>query len=252
MRFQNIRYECRIVHKAGAIAELRADFNNVCVNIRSQCLIDDQINSDITVDRETVYNNITEAMFTFKKKLFNLNHKSYYSPTDIQVLNSCRTIVPQGKIFKGLDETDVSKQEIDMNKAFTDAFNTVTRIGVCNQVDIWKTYHCKSKVKDVIKYLVKSELTHRNLFFNNDTNLVYGMFGKHFLPLVASGELSITHYKQPHFIHKVDCKVLVEELWGKRIGKYFEEDKAIKKMIANPIFSLLEKGKNSSQRSFVF
>ena len=231
---------------------MRAGFNNVYLNIRSQCLIDDQINSDITVDRETVYNNMTEAMFTFKKKLFNPNHKSYYSPSDIQVLNNYRTIVPQGELFKGLDKFDVPKQEIDMNKAFTDAFNTITRIGVFNQFDNWKAYNSKCKIKDVNIYLVKAELTHRNLFFNNDTNAVYGMFLKHFMPLVASGELSITHYKQPHFIHKVDNKMLVEELWGKRISENIEEDKAIKKIIANSIFGLLEKSKNSSQRSFVF
>ena len=43
--FKNIGYEYKIVHKAGTISELRADFNNVYLNIRSQCLIDDQINS---------------------------------------------------------------------------------------------------------------------------------------------------------------------------------------------------------------
>ena len=116
-----------------------------------------------------------------------------------------------------------------MNKAFTDAFNTITRIGVFNQFDNWKAYNSKCKIKDVNIYLVKAELTHRNLFFNNDTNIVYGMFLKHFMPLVASGELSITHCKQPHFIHKVDNKMLVEELWGKRISENIEEDKAIKK-----------------------
>ena len=133
----HIGYECRIVHKAGTISELRVGFNNVYLNIRSQCLIDDQINSDITVDIETVYNNMTEAMFTFKK-IFNPNHKSYYSPTDIQVLNNYRTIVPQGELFKGLDKLDVPQQEIDMNKALTDAFNTITRIGVFNQFEDWK------------------------------------------------------------------------------------------------------------------
>ena len=225
---------------------MRADFNNVYLNIRSQCLIDDQINSDITVDRETVYNSMTEAM------LFNPNHKSYCSPTDIQVLNNYRTIVPQDELFKGLDKLDVPKQEIDMNKAFTDAFNTISRIGVFNQFDNRKAYNSKCKIKDVNIYLVKSELKHHNLFFNNDTNVVYGMFLKYFMPLVASGELSITHYKQPHFIHKVDNEMLVEELWGKRISENIEEDKAIKNMIANSMFGLLEKSKNSSQRSFVF
>ena len=36
-----------------------------------------------------------------------------------------------------------------MNKTFTDAFNTITRIGVFNQFDHWKTYHGKCKIKDV-------------------------------------------------------------------------------------------------------
>ena len=172
---------------------------------------------------------MTEAMFTFKKKLFSPNHKSCYSPTDIQVLNNYRTIVPQGELFKGLDRLDVPKQEIDMNKAFTDSFNTITRIGVFNQFDNWKAYNRKCKIKDVNIYLVKSELTHHNLFLNNDTNIVYGMFLKRFMPLVVSGELSITHYKQPHFIHKVDYKIMVDELWGKRISENIEEDKANKK-----------------------
>ena len=66
------------------------------------------------------------------------------------------------------------------------------------------------------------------------------------MPLVASGELFISHCKQPHFIHKVDYKILVEELWGKQMSENIEEDKAIKKMIANPIFGLLETNKNSS------
>ena len=151
--FKNIGYECKIVHKAGTISELRAGFNNVYLNIRSQCLIDDQINSDITVDRETVYNNMTEAMFTFKKKLFNPNHKSYYSPTDIQVFNNYRTIVPQGELFKGLDKLDVPKQEIDMNKAFTDAFNmsrdgkVTSRGTLCTEPSSCNTNHVERCIR---------------------------------------------------------------------------------------------------------
>ena len=67
--FKNIGYEGRIIHKAGTISELRADFNNVYLNIRSQSLIDDQVSSDITVDRETVYNNMTEEMFYIQKEI---------------------------------------------------------------------------------------------------------------------------------------------------------------------------------------
>ena len=51
-----------------------------------------------------------------------------------------------------------------MNKAFTHAFNTITRIGAFNQFDNWTAYNSKCKIKDVDIYFVKSELTHHNLF----------------------------------------------------------------------------------------
>ena len=78
------------------------------------------------------------------------------------------------------------------------------------------------------------------------------MFLKEFMPLIESGKLKITHYKQPHFIHKVDYKSIIDQLGGQLISDDADEDKSIKKLIANVIFGLLEKGTNRSQRSFVF
>ena len=56
--------------------------------------------------------------------------------------------------------------------------------------------------------------------------MINGMFLRHFTRRVASGELAITRYKQPCFIHKVDFKHLVEELWRKQISENKEEDGA--------------------------
>ena len=78
------------------------------------------------------------------------------------------------------------------------------------------------------------------------------MFLKEFMPLIESGKLKITHYKQAHFFHKVDYTSIIDELWGQLISDDSDADKSIKKLIANVSFGLLEKGTNRSQRSFVF
>ena len=41
---------------------------------------------------------MNKAMFKFNQALFNPLHKSFYTDTDIDVLNEYRTIVPSGKL----------------------------------------------------------------------------------------------------------------------------------------------------------
>ena len=204
------------------------------------------------VDRELVYNNMAEAFFRFKKSLFNPNHRSDYSSVDTEVLTKFRTVVPLGELFKGLDKMDATKQEIDICKAFTKAFSSISHIPVFDQFDNWKVFNPKCKIRDLNLYVVNGKLDTPNMFFNKQTTLIYGMFLKEFLPLIENGKLKITHYKQPHFIHKVDYKSIINELWGQLISDDSDEDKSIKKLIANVSFGLLEKGTNRSQRSFVF
>ena len=204
------------------------------------------------VDRELVYNNMAEAFFRFKKSLFNPNHRSDYSSVDTEVLTKFRTVVPLGELFKGLDKMDATKQEIDICKAFTKSFSSISHIPVFDQFDNWKVFNPKCKIRDLNLYVVNGKLDTPNRFFNKQTTLIYGMFLKEFLPLIENGKLKITHYKQPHFIHKVDYKSIIDELWGQLISDDSDEDKSIKKLIANVSFGLLEKGTNRSQRPFVF
>ena len=64
--------------------------------------------------------------------------------------------------------------------------------------------------------------------------------------------INILCFKQPSFIHKVDYKHIVNELWNTTISEDNEEDKCIKKLIANVNYGLLEKGGATDQKSTVF
>ena len=45
---------------------------------------------------KSMFNDMNREMFNFNKKIFNDAHKSYYSQTDIDILDEARTIVPTG------------------------------------------------------------------------------------------------------------------------------------------------------------
>ena len=64
--------------------------------------------------------------------------------------------------------------------------------------------------------------------------------------------INILYFKQPSFIHKVDYKNIVNELWNTNISEDNEEDKCIKKLIAHVNYGLLEKGGATDQKSTVF
>ena len=74
---------------------------------------------------------------------------------------------------------------------------------------------------------------------NKQFGLVYGMFLKHFVD-----DVEIIAYKVPSHIQKVDYKKIVMKLWETDISSDDKLDKAVKKMIANINFGLLEKGHN--------
>ena len=65
-------------------------------------------------------------------------------------------------------------------------------------------------------------------------------------------KIKIHYYKQPSFIHKVDYSKIIGDLWKSKISNDPDEDKQIKKTIANINFGLLEKSNNTSQRSRIF
>ena len=64
--------------------------------------------------------------------------------------------------------------------------------------------------------------------------------------------LKIIYYKQPSYIHKVKSKSIVHELWEKQLRDHEDDDKQIKKKIANIKFGMLEKSNSIAQRSDIF
>ena len=96
---------------------------------------------------ETTYNNMSKAMFNFNKSLFNLSHKSFYNDIDLQILDEARTVVPSGLVC---DRGD-SKNEIEINvsKAFTHAFITISEIPVFSQFDIWRAFDDTTDIYDL-------------------------------------------------------------------------------------------------------
>lgn len=58
--------------------------------------------------------------------------------------------------------------------------------------------------------------------------------------------------KEPSFIHNVDHKAIVSELWNPAIDEGdTDEDKYIQKLIGNVNYGLMEKGYSTSHKSIV-
>ena len=264
--FKEAGYEPQIKWNAGCIKEIRARFTyklehrkrkTVSYIIDTQHLDTDRINEDIHIECEEKHNFLSKVMFDFNKAIFTENHKSYYSETDINVLDECRTVVPHGQLM-GENMKDVSYSafppevvEIDICKAFTSAFSKIKSIPVFNEFDVWRPFLNTNDINSMSNYtLYMVKACQGNLFFNKKINLVYGKFLKQ---LVSNGVVvKILYYKQPSRIHKVKYKKLVDELYNAKISDKAEEDKWIKKLIANITFGLLEKGQNKANRSKIF
>ena len=266
MQFKEAGYEPQIRWKAGCIKEVRARFTyklpdkkRKVVNyiIDTQHLDTDRINEDIWVESEEKHNALSKVMFDFNKAIFTENHKSYYCETDINVLDECRTVIPHGQLW-GQKKKDASYSsnpseivEIDICKAYTSAFSKIKSIPVFNEFDVWRPFLNTDDINTMgnhTLYMVK--VCQGNLFFNKKINLVYGKFLKQ---LVSNGVVvKILYYKKPSQIHKVKYKKLVNELYSTKISSKAEEDKRIKKLIANITFGLLEKGQNKVDKSKIF
>ena len=246
-------YEPYIRYRAGRVSELRVRFHYenrkkpVIYHIHTQDLSKDTIDRTVIYKNEDKYNNVAEAMFYFKKKLFSQSHMSYYDDVDLQILDECRTTVPMGYLHETVDEKKLV--EIDRTKAFTWAFNKIRRIPVFNAFDSWKHWDDTLDINKLSSLtLYKVQVKSANIFFNKKYNLIYGKF----LRKMDLSEIKIIYYKQPSFIHKVNYKKIVDELWETPLGSNEDEDKQIKKTIANVNFGMLEKSKNVSQRSVIF
>ena len=266
--FKESGYEPFVKYQAGTISELKIMWRikelkkTIHYTIQSQNLSKSKIDEDVVVSSEEAYKKTSEAMFKMNKSIFNENHKSYYTDTDIEILDECRTIVPAGLINSPEVEKNVA--EIDINKAFTKAFTSIKKIPIFRQFDIWRQWSSELNVNDMPSltqqscessdlsgltlYMVK--VANANIMFNKKHNLMYGKFLK---KLIEKGvKCDILYYKQPSHIHKVDYKQIIDDLWAEQISADEQEDRRTKKTIANINFGLLEKSRNKGQKSRMF
>ena len=252
-QFKKAGYEPYIRYKAGRISDLRIKFRyknlnkSVVYNISTQDLSKDTLERDIATDTEDKYNRIADAMFNFNKKLFSSSHMSQYDDVDIEILDECRTVVPLGYLEKTVEYKNLV--EIDRCKAFTWAFNQITKIPIFNPFDSWKVWDSTLDINKLSSLtLYKVEVSKGNMFFNKKFNFIFGKF----LRKMDLSNIKIIYYKQPSYIHKVNYKGIADELWKTQLGYNEDDDKQIKKKIANINFGMLEKSNNTAQRSVVF
>ena len=274
-QFKKVGYEPYIRYRAGQISELKIKFTyksadtkkiirrrtqpyniptqtlekdkTITYTVSTQDLSKDTIERDISTNMEDKYNRIVEAMFNFNKKLFSSSHMSQYDDVDIEILDECRTVVPLGYLDKNIDINELV--EIDRTKAFTWAFNQITSIPIFNAFDSWKAWDGTLDINKLSSLtLYKVEVSKGNMFFNKKFNIIYGKF----LRKMDLSDIKIIYYKIPSYIHKVNYKSIVNELWETQLGDDEDDDKQIKKKIANINFGMLEKSNNTAQRSDIF
>ena len=137
--------------------------------------------------------------------------------------------------------------EIDRSKAFTWVFNQITKIPIFNAFDSWKAWDGTLDINKLSSLtLYKGGLKRQHVF--QQKNIIYGKF----LRKMNLSNIKIIYYKQPSYIHKVNYKNIVDELWETQLGDDEEDDRQIKKKIANINFGMLEKSNNTTQRSSIF
>ena len=270
-QFKKVGYEPYIRYRAGRISELRIKFTyksadtrkiirrkaqpyniptqtlekdkTITYIISTQDLSKDTLERDIDADTEDKYNRIAEAMFIFNKKLFSSSHMSQYDDVDIEILDECRTVVPLGYLDKHVEFKNLV--EIDRTKAFTWAFNQISKIPIFNAFDSWKAWDGTLDINKLSSLtLYKVEVSKGNMFFNKKFNIIYGKF----LRKMDLSNIKIIYYKQPSYIHKVNYKSIVDELWETQLGDDEDDDKQIKKKIANINFGMLEKSNNTAHK----
>ena len=70
--------------------------NNCTFIIKSQQLIDWAIDGMLEVEDAGVFNRLQDAKTEFHDQLFKSDHRIYYNPQDIEILDECRTAANVG------------------------------------------------------------------------------------------------------------------------------------------------------------
>ena len=239
----NSGYEPRIKFQAGITTEIQMKFNKIKYTIQTQNLLKTSCDGCITVSEEQVYSNMNLAFFNFYSQVFNPAHNSFYNDIDIEILDEARTTVPLGLLVDMLDVKSLPKSlfmEIDISKAFTSAFLKMNEKPVFNQFDIWKHYDGKiNEHHDLTLYYIQNNhFQHNKMFMNKKYEIKYGCILKQVIDVV---DIDILYFKTPSQVHQCNNQEIINELWEMKISENDEENKYIKKLIANVNFGLLEK-----------
>ena len=249
-----------IQYMAGRICWVCISANGFTFLIKTQRLVEYEIEGSTAVDEAAVFNRMHDARAEFHYQLFRSEHKSYYSPLDVEVLNECRTVANVG-FLRRLVEVCRSRScrpppisrdslaEIDITKAYTGAFMRIQFVPIFNEFDVWKKYKPEEPLRNHSLYVV--EVGSFDLFFNRRYNLCYGSFLKD-AKEKKSNSFLIHMVKHPSLVKRVNYQRLVEDLWKTSISEHHEEDVILKKTILNTNFGMLEKQVNRNQRSKLF
>ena len=103
-----------------------------------------------------------------------------------------------------------------------------SKIIVFNQFDVWKAWDNSFNISnhhELTMYYIKVNclfnsiyLNPTHILFNKRYNLITGQILKK-LPERVMKKIDILYYKEPSFIHKVDYKGIVDELWNTTIDE---------------------------------
>jgi hypothetical protein len=117
-------YDAGITYQCGRITDIYTRFKCsyrkkeyiININIRCQELIKSAIFGEMYISNEQTYNNMHRAMTDFNNKLFKIEHKSYYTKLEIDILDEYRSFANVGMTKEGQNVKGGSFTEIDITK----------------------------------------------------------------------------------------------------------------------------------------
>lgn len=246
-QFNNAGYEPEIIFKNGVVSSIKLYLEDITFIVTEQRLIKYSIKDDVKMDNINDYDRSYNLLEKLKKKVFLREHLSYYSESDIDILDSYRTIASLGRFLNNGEEfIDILKMiEIDVSKAYTFQFSKITKIPVFNIFDKFVLYN-NEIIEDYNLYMV--ETFEENILFCRKNMLFYG----YILKQINKELYKIINVKVASNIKSVDYKSIVDELWDTEICDEADLSKSLKKLILNVIIGMMSKGKSEVKKSHIF
>jgi hypothetical protein len=230
-------YNPGINFEVGRLTALKLSLNGIFFVIQTQQLIKSAIDGMVVVEDEATYNSMNQAMTSFNNKIFLSGHKSYYTDSDLDVLDEYRTKPIAGNLRAPQSNEMV---EIDISKAYTSALSEIIEIPIFNEFDAFVPYD-GSKIQPLNLYIVTGS---KHALSTQGKSLVYGKY--------LDPSANVVAYETPSFIKPVDYKTAIKELWDCESSSDPKQDAHIKKLIANVNIGLLEKCFNRKSRGYLF